>query len=69
MSGRSLEVGADTRKHDLQFDRNGYQRDSQAITPKVGSTFELTRKLIRRGLGGLSVAALSGSRPAAICAV
>ena len=40
-----VEVGADTRKHDLQFDRNGYQRDSQAITPKVGSTFEITRKL------------------------
>lgn len=39
------ELGADTRKHDLQFDRNNYQRDSQAITPKVGSTFELTRKL------------------------
>ena len=40
-----VEFGADTRKHDLQFDRNGFQRDSQAITPKVGTTFEMTRKL------------------------
>ena len=40
-----VEFGADMRKHDLQFDRNGYQRNSQAIIPKVGSTFELTRKL------------------------
>ena len=40
-----VEVGADTRKHDLQFDRDGYQRDSNALTPKVGSTFEITRKL------------------------
>ncbi|MEA2983678.1 MAG: hypothetical protein QOF09_5501 [Alphaproteobacteria bacterium] len=39
------ELGADTRRHDLQFDRNGNQRDSQALTPKIGSTFELTRKL------------------------
>ena len=40
-----VELGADTRKHDLQFDRNGFQRDSTAFTPKVGSTFEITRKL------------------------
>ena len=40
-----VEVGADTRKHELQFDRDGYQRDSQAFTPKVGTTFEITRKL------------------------
>ena len=39
------ELGADTRKHELQYDRDGYQRDSQAITPKVGGTFEITRKL------------------------
>ena len=39
------ELGADIRRHDLQFDRNGNQRDSQALTPKVGSTFEITRKL------------------------
>jgi hypothetical protein len=39
------ELGADTRRHDLQFDRNGYQRDSQALTPKVGSTFAITHKL------------------------
>ncbi len=32
-----VEIGADTRKHDLQFDRNGFYRDSNAITPKIGN--------------------------------
>jgi hypothetical protein len=40
-----VELAADTRKHDLPFDRNGFQRDSNALAPKVGTTFELTRKL------------------------
>lgn len=39
------EVGADTRKHDLPFDRDGLQRDSQALTPRIGSTFDIARKL------------------------
>ncbi len=29
-----VEVAADTRKHDLQFDRDGLQRDSHAFTPR-----------------------------------
>ncbi len=41
-----LEAGADTRVHDLKFDRNGEQRDSTGEYAKVGTTFELTRKLI-----------------------
>ncbi|MEX2036815.1 MAG: outer membrane beta-barrel protein [Xanthobacteraceae bacterium] len=40
-----VELGGDTRQHDLAFDRNGFQRDSRALTPKAGTTFELTRKL------------------------
>ena len=40
-----VEVSGDIRKHDLAIDRNGFQRDSRAITPKVGSTFELSRLL------------------------
>ncbi|MBX9843935.1 MAG: outer membrane beta-barrel protein, partial [Xanthobacteraceae bacterium] len=40
-----VEVGADTRKHDLQFDRNGFQRDSNGLTPRVGTTFEISRIL------------------------
>ena len=39
------EIGGDTRQHDVQFDRNGFQRDSYALTPKLGTSFELTRKL------------------------
>ena len=40
-----VEVGADRRVHDVAFDRSGAQRDSQAFTPRVGTTFELSRKL------------------------
>jgi hypothetical protein len=40
-----VEVSADTRKHDLQFDRDGFQRDSNAVTPKVGTTFDMARRL------------------------
>lgn len=40
-----VEAGADTRIHDLAADRNGVQRDSRGITPKVGTTFEITRWL------------------------
>ncbi|HEY4142985.1 MAG TPA: outer membrane beta-barrel protein [Pseudolabrys sp.] len=40
-----VEVSADTRKHDLNADLSGYQRDSKGLTGKVGSTFELSRLL------------------------
>ena len=40
-----LRIAADTRVHDLLVDRNGLMRDSEGLTPKVGTTFELTRKL------------------------
>ncbi len=35
------EVSADDRKHDLNTDSSGYQRDSNGITGKAGSTFKL----------------------------
>jgi hypothetical protein len=40
-----VEVGADTRVHDLQFDRNGEDRDSNGVYARVGTTFEFSRKL------------------------
>jgi len=40
-----VEVGADTRVHDLQTDFSGYQRDSKGLTGKGGSTFELSHLL------------------------
>jgi hypothetical protein len=40
-----VEVGTDTRVHDLQFDRNGEDRDSNGVNAKVGTTFEFSRKL------------------------
>jgi hypothetical protein len=40
-----VEVGGDTRKHDLAVDSSGYKRDSTGWTAMVGSTFELTRLL------------------------
>ena len=39
------EVEGDTRVHDEQFDRNGYQRDSSGGYAKAGSSFEFTRLL------------------------
>ena len=39
------EVSTDRRVHDLYLDRNGINRDSDAIVGRVGSTFELTRQL------------------------
>ena len=40
-----VELAGDTRHHDLAFDRNGFQRDSTALTPKVGTTFDFARRL------------------------
>jgi hypothetical protein len=40
-----VEIAADKRVHDLKFDRNGIDRNSEALTPMVGSTFEITRIL------------------------
>jgi hypothetical protein len=40
-----VEVEGDTRVHDLQFDRSGYERDSNGGYAKVGTSFELTRIL------------------------
>jgi hypothetical protein len=39
------EVLADQRRHDLSLDRNGLNRDSDAFTGRVGTTFELNRQL------------------------
>jgi hypothetical protein len=40
-----VEAEGDTRVHDLQFDRSGYERDSNGGYAKVGTSFELTRVL------------------------
>ena len=40
-----VEVGADTRQHDVAFDRFGLQRDSDGWTVKGGTTFAFSRKL------------------------
>ena len=40
-----VEVGTDTRVHDLNTDFFGYQRDSKGITGVAGSTFKLTNLL------------------------
>ena len=36
-----VEVGTDTRHHDLTTDPFGYQRNSKGVTGKLGSTFDL----------------------------
>jgi hypothetical protein len=39
-----VEAGADTRRHDLEFDRFGLRRDSDGWTVKGGSTFDFSRR-------------------------
>jgi hypothetical protein len=38
-----VEAEGDSRVHDLQFDRNGFQRDSTGGYAKAGTSFEFTR--------------------------
>jgi len=40
-----VEVGADTRVHDLATDYSGYQRNSKGYVANIGSTFEMSRLL------------------------
>ena len=40
-----VEAEGDTRVHDLQVDRSGYERDSSGGYAKAGSSFEFTRLL------------------------
>ncbi len=47
-----VEVGADTRVHDLATDISGYQRNSKGVTGLVGTSFELTRQLTGEIAGG-----------------
>ena len=39
------EISGDTRVHDLNTDSSGYQRNSNGLTGKVGTKFELSRLL------------------------
>jgi hypothetical protein len=40
-----VELDVDKRVHDFTVDSSGFDRDSDGITPKAGTTFEITRKL------------------------
>ena len=40
-----VEVGGDTRTHELEADSSGFQRDSKGIVGKAGSSFEISRLL------------------------
>lgn len=40
-----VSVTGDKRVHDLSVDSSGIRRDSDGLTPRIGSTFELTRQL------------------------
>jgi hypothetical protein len=40
-----VDVAVDTRVHDLAVDSLGFQRDSDGIAAKAGSSFEITRTL------------------------
>ncbi|HEX2511117.1 MAG TPA: outer membrane beta-barrel protein, partial [Xanthobacteraceae bacterium] len=40
-----VAVAADKRVHDTSIDSFGVQRDSDGLTPRIGTTFELSRQL------------------------
>lgn len=40
-----IELGADQRVHDIAVDTGGFRRDSQGVTARLGSTYELARTL------------------------
>jgi hypothetical protein len=46
------EVAVDRREHYLVFDRSGIRRDSTGVSGRVGTTFELSRKLTGEISGG-----------------
>ena len=50
-----VEIGADTRVHDLATDFSGYQRNSKGYVANVGGTFELTRLLAGEASIGYAV--------------
>ena len=49
-----VEIEGDTRTHDVNFDRSGYQRDSSGGYAKAGSTFEFSRLLTGEAAIGYS---------------
>jgi hypothetical protein len=49
-----VEVEGDTRQHDLPFDRNGFQRDSNGGYIKGGSSFEFSQLLTGEAAVGWS---------------
>ena len=57
-----VEAEADTRVHDLNVDRFGYQRDSDGAYVKAGSTFELTRLITGEAAVGWSTRAYQDPR-------
>jgi hypothetical protein len=40
-----VELDTDRRVHDVDFDRNGVQRDSAGFSPQIGTSFEFSRIL------------------------
>ena len=62
-----VEIEGDTRVHDLQLDRNGYQRDSTGGYAKAGTSFRILAAADRRNLGRLCRARLCRSAAATGC--
>ncbi len=56
------EVGIDRRVHDIAADSGGYRRDSQGLTLRAGSTFELARTLTGEVSAGYTFRAYEDAR-------
>lgn len=57
-----VETGIDSRVHDLAADAGGYRRDSQGLTVRAGSTFELARTLTGEASLGYTFRAYEDAR-------
>jgi hypothetical protein len=56
-----VQLDADNRVHDLAVDRSGVQRDSKGFSPRIGSSFEISR--ILTGSASLGYATRSYADP------
>jgi hypothetical protein len=64
-----VEVGVDTRVHDLNVDSSGYQRNSKGLTAQGGAKFEFTRLIIGEAAIGYTQRTYEDPRLADISAV
>lgn len=57
-----VEASVDKRVHDVSVDANGYRRDSEGVTGRAGTSFEITRTLTGEASAGYTQRRYEDSR-------